>query len=44
MDDVFAPEVCSNQHFKFNVKQSSNVPNNIMLFSDVRLGGLKNEH
>lgn len=34
MDDVFAPDVCSNQYFKFNVTQSSNVPNNIMLLSD----------
>lgn len=43
MDDVFAPDVCSNQHLKFNVMSSSNVPNNIMLFSDVRLGVFKNE-
>jgi hypothetical protein len=43
MDDVFSPDVFSNQYFKFNVTQSSNVPNNIMLFSDVRLGGFKNE-
>lgn len=29
--------------FKFNVTQSSDVPNNFMLFSYVRLGGSKNE-